>query len=133
MMENNIINNNNSSNDLLNNNNNENNKLVSKVNNINSNSNIINPKSSYENSSPPSDCINLNNSNSTDHCDMTSLEILNKCHLDLFPKKKTICDDVQCMSIVDQLPILNGEYIQFIGKYDFFRFSYKQLRILIFI
>lgn len=46
---------------------------------------------------------------------MTSLEILNKCHLDLFPKKKTICDDVDCMRIVDQLPILNGEYIHFIG------------------
>ena len=58
---------------------------------------------------------NLNNSNSTDHCDMTSLEILNKCHLDLFPKKQTVCDDVNCMAIVEQLPILNGEYIQFIG------------------
>jgi hypothetical protein len=112
-MENNLINNNNNSN-------NDNNNLVSKIINnsdsINSNTNIINLKSSYENNSPPSDCINLNNSNSTDHCDMTSLEILNKCHLDLFPKKKTICDDVQCMSIVDLLPILNGEYIQFIGK-----------------
>ena len=55
-------------------------------------------------------------SSSIDQCDMTSLEILNKCHLDLFPKKKTICDDVECMRIVDQLPILNGEYIHFIGK-----------------
>ena len=60
-------------------------------------------------------CGILNQSNSMDHCDMTSLEILNKCHLDLFPKKKTTCDDVNCMSVVDQLPILNGEYIEFIG------------------
>ena len=58
----------------------------------------------------------LNTSNSTDHCDMTSLEILNKCHLDLFPKKDIVCDDVNCMSVVEQLPILNGEYIQFIGE-----------------
>ena len=64
---------------------------------------------------------NNNKSNETrnksiDQCDMTSLEILNKCHLDLFPKKKTICDDVNCMRIVDQLPILNGEYIHYIGE-----------------
>ena len=58
----------------------------------------------------------LNNSNSTDHCDMTSLEILNKCHLDLFPKKEMICDDDNSKSVIEQLPILNGEYIHFIGK-----------------
>lgn len=57
---------------------------------------------------------------SIDQCDMTSLEILNKCHLDLFPKKKTICDDVNCMRIVDQLPILNGEYIHYIGKFAYY-------------
>lgn len=53
---------------------------------------------------------------SIDQCDMTSLEILNKCHLDLFPKKNPICDDVDCMRIEKQLPYLNGEYIQFIGN-----------------
>jgi len=58
----------------------------------------------------------LNTSNSTDHCDMTSLEILNKCHLELFPKKDMVCDDVNCKSFIEQLPILHGEYIQFIGK-----------------
>jgi hypothetical protein len=55
-------------------------------------------------------------SNTNDPTDMTSLEILNKCHLDLFPKKKAHCDDEKCMSIVEQVPILHGEYIQFIGK-----------------
>jgi len=58
----------------------------------------------------------LNTSNSTDHCDMTSLEILNKCHLELFPKKDMVCDDVNCKSFIEQLPILHGEYIQFIGN-----------------
>jgi hypothetical protein len=57
-----------------------------------------------------------NNNSVSDQCDMTSLEILNKCHLDLFPKKPTVCDDDKCMAVLEQIPILNGEYIQFIGK-----------------
>ena len=64
---------------------------------------------------------NLSNSNnSADYCDMTSLEILNKCHLDLFPKKEMICDDLACKNIVEQLPILNGEYVHFIGNFCLF-------------
>jgi hypothetical protein len=59
------------------------------------------------------------NNSVNDPCDMTSLEILNKCHLDLFPKKPTVCDDEKCMAVVDQVPILNGEFIQFIGKTSF--------------
>jgi hypothetical protein len=99
-------------------------KFVPKVDAITNNatSTASNNSNLYEGS--PKDCINLNTSNSTDHCDMTSLEILNKCHLDLFPKKKTICDDVDCMSIVEQLPILNGEYIQFIGNLNKKTFSF---------
>ena len=48
--------------------------------------------------------------------DMTSLEILNKCHLVIFPKKNAICDDETFMRIfLDTVPILSGEYICFIG------------------
>jgi hypothetical protein len=60
--------------------------------------------------------INLNGTvNSIDQCDTTSIENLDQCHLYIFPKKKTECDDDHCMKVVDELPILNGEYIQFIG------------------
>jgi hypothetical protein len=59
--------------------------------------------------------INLSN-NTNDQCDMTSLEILNKCHLDLFPKKSPVCDDDGYLKFVSKLPMLSGEYVQFIGS-----------------
>ena len=94
----------------------ENNNIInSNNNNNNSNNNNINNKNSSSNDTRKFSNLNGSCNLSIDQCDMTSLEILNKCHLDLFPKKKTTCDDVDCMRIVEQLPILNGEYIQFIG------------------
>jgi hypothetical protein len=52
----------------------------------------------------------------TDQYDIASLEILNKCHLDLFPKKSTIYDsDDNYKDIESNLVLLCGEYIQFIG------------------
>ena len=52
---------------------------------------------------------------SVDNCDMTSLEILSRCHLEIFPKRDTCYDDETCRAVGDMLPTLNGEYIQFIG------------------
>lgn len=62
--------------------------------------------------------INISNNSATsnnDQCDMTSLEILNKCHLDLFPKKSPVSDDELCLRFVAKLPTLSGEYVQFVG------------------
>lgn len=54
-----------------------------------------------------------NSSVASDTCDMASLEILKR--RDMYPIKSTVCDDDKCLSIIDQLPILNGEYVQFVG------------------
>jgi hypothetical protein len=94
----------------------ENNNII----NSNNSKNNINNKNSSNNETRKLSNLNGSCNLSIDQCDMTSLEILNKCHLDLFPKKKTTCDDVDCMRVVEQLPILNGEYIQFIGNYYVF-------------
>ena len=53
----------------------------------------------------------------TDQYDIASYEILNKCHLDLFPKKSKIYDttDDNYKDIESKLVLLCGEYIQFIG------------------
>lgn len=48
--------------------------------------------------------------------DMINLEILNKCHLLIFPKKNPVCDDDSLMrTFSDIVPILSGEYICFVG------------------
>lgn len=48
--------------------------------------------------------------------DMINLEILNKCHLLIFPKKNPVCDDEILMkAFSENVPILSGEYICFIG------------------
>ncbi len=51
-----------------------------------------------------------------DQYDIASLEILNKCHLDLYPKKQTVYDDYDCSFIEKQIPLLSGEYSQYIGN-----------------
>jgi hypothetical protein len=58
----------------------------------------------------------------TDQYDITSMEILNKTHLDLFPKKTTIYDEISTAATSDcykdietKLVLLSGEYIQNIG------------------
>lgn len=56
----------------------------------------------------------------TDQYDIASLEILNKCHLDLFPKNKPIYDDNSFADnykdIESKLVLLCGEYIQYLGS-----------------
>ncbi|CAF0916960.1 unnamed protein product [Brachionus calyciflorus] len=48
--------------------------------------------------------------------DMTSLEILKQCHLDIYPKKTPVCDDETLLkAFIDTVCILSGEYICFIG------------------
>lgn len=48
--------------------------------------------------------------------DMVNLEILNKCHLLIFPKKNPVCDDDSMMrTFSETVPILSGEYICFVG------------------
>ena len=70
----------------------------------------------------------------TDQYDIASLEILSKCHLDLFPKKSTIYDDNlnyadNYKDIESKLVLLCGEYIQFLGLFDdfsnFFFFNFN--------
>jgi len=85
----------------------KNNESEETSNNLIDNSNNTNIVVDYD--------INLSN-NTNDQCDMTSLEILNKCHLDLFPKKSPVCDDDGYMKFVSKLPMLSGEYVQFIGS-----------------
>jgi hypothetical protein len=51
-----------------------------------------------------------------DQYDIASLEILNKCHLDLFPKKQTVYDDYDCSTFETKIPLLAGEYNQYMGK-----------------
>ena len=92
-------------------------------NNSNNNSNNNNSNTNLDINFKPRNASFSCNLLSVDQCDMTSLEILNKCHLDLFPKKKTIYDDKECMSMSDQLPTLNGEYVHFIGN------QYKRIEI----
>lgn len=66
--------------------------------------------------------INISNNSAAscpDHCDMSGVEILNKCHLDLFPKKLVVIDE-ECSggkyaAQISQLPTLSGEYEQFVG------------------
>lgn len=66
--------------------------------------------------------INISNNSAAscpDHCDMSGVEILNKCHLDLFPKKPVVKDEECCggkyAAQIAQLPTLSGEYEQFVG------------------
>lgn len=60
------------------------------------------------------------NSNTSDQYDIQSMEILNKCHLDLFPKKRTILHNdltpVESNDIEKKLILLSGESIAFIGN-----------------
>lgn len=88
----------------------DNNNINYNNNNNSSNNNIDNSNLDYEINS------SNNSANNNDQCDMTSLEILNKCHLDLFPKKTPTSDDDSSLKFVSKLPTLSGEYIQFIGS-----------------
>ena len=99
--------------------------LVNKLSNLAAAAAVINANTSQtsvayssQNQQISSSPLIVENSSTNGHLnDMTSVEILNKCHLDFFPKKQAVCDDEICASIVEQIPILHGEYIQFIGKF----------------
>jgi hypothetical protein len=55
-----------------------------------------------------------------DQYDITSIEILNKCHSELYPKKEAIIDDnnddINNLINLLNIPLLSGEYIQFVSK-----------------
>ena len=52
---------------------------------------------------------------SVDHCDMASMEIVNNPYMEIFPKQSTKYDDKSLEGTTDLFPILDGEYIYYMG------------------